>query len=109
MLNLLRFKDRADGIDAGEDISGIDAYRRYGEAVRSNLARVGGSLILLAECKESVIGPEDEHWDLLALAQYPSRAAFLEMIGTPDFVAKHSHRAAALEDSRLICCERSEG
>jgi hypothetical protein len=54
-----------------------------------------------------VIGPEDERWDLLVVARYPSRAAFLEMIGDPDFIAKHSHRAAALEDSRLICSELS--
>ena len=107
MLNLLRFKSQADGIHDGEGITGEDAYRRYGEAVASNLARVGGTLLLIAECKESIIAPADERWDLMVLAQYPSRAAFLEMVGDADFQAKHAHRSAALENSRLICCERS--
>ncbi len=104
MLNLLRFKDRADGIDAAEAISGRQAYERYGEAVGPHLERAGGSVVHLAECSESVIGPEAEAWDMLVLVRYPSRQAFLAMIADPDYLASHGHRAAALQDSRLICC-----
>jgi len=108
MLNLLRFKQRADGALADEALSGEEAYRRYGEAVASSLARVGGSLELVARCAQTVIGPEAEHWDLVALARYPSRKAFLEMVGDPEFQQKHELRSAALADSRLICCEQLE-
>jgi uncharacterized protein (DUF1330 family) len=109
MLNLLRFKQRADGIDASEGMSGREAYERYAELVASHLAGVGARLIFLAECAESVIGPEEEDWDVLALAEYPSRQAFLTMIANPDFLAAHAHRAAALQDSRLVCCEEIVG
>ena len=103
MLNLLRFKERADGIDGSEGMSGRKAYERYAQLVASHLAAVGGRLIFAAECAEGVIGPEEEQWDVLALAEYPSRQAFLTMIANPDFLAAHAHRAAALEDSRLVC------
>lgn len=100
MLNLLRFKE--SGADGG---SGEEAYRRYGEAIADNLARVGGSILHLARCTNTVIGPDGEHWDLLALVRYPSRAAFVEMVSDPDFQAKHAYRTAALSDSRLICAQ----
>jgi uncharacterized protein (DUF1330 family) len=109
MLNLLRFKERADGIHAAEGISGRDAYERYGEAVAPHLAAAGGRVMLLAECAESVIAPDDEDWDLLVLAAYPSRQAFLAMIADPGFQAAHAHRAAALQDSRLVCCKELAG
>jgi hypothetical protein len=32
MLNLLRFKERADGIDAADGISGLEGYQRYAAA-----------------------------------------------------------------------------
>jgi uncharacterized protein (DUF1330 family) len=104
MLNLLRFKDRADGIDEGDRISGRQAYERYAEAVGSHLHRVGGSVSYMAECEQSVIAPEHEAWDVLVLVRYPSRQAFLEMIADPGYQASHAHRAAALRDSRLVCC-----
>jgi uncharacterized protein (DUF1330 family) len=109
MLNLLRFKDRADGIYASAGVSGRDAYERYGELVAPHLAGVGGRLIFLAECAEGVIGPEEEDWDVLVLAEYPSRQAFLTMISDPEFLAAHAHRTAALQDSRLVCCEQIVG
>ena len=56
MLNLLRFKDRADGIDEG--ISGREAYERYAQATAPFLARVGGRLLLAVDAKQMVIGPE---------------------------------------------------
>jgi hypothetical protein len=44
MLNLLRFKEGADGIDVG--LSGPEAYVRYGEAAAPFLARVGAGSCL---------------------------------------------------------------
>jgi uncharacterized protein (DUF1330 family) len=112
MLNLLRFKEHAeriDGIEGSDGISGRKAYERYAALVATHLAAVGGRLIFAAECAEGVIGPDEEDWDLLALAEYPSRQAFLTMIANPDFIAAHAHRSAALKDSRLVCCEQILG
>jgi uncharacterized protein (DUF1330 family) len=102
MLNLLRFKERADGIDEG--VSGREAYERYGAATGPFLAAVGGRLLNAVEAKETVIGPEEGEWDMALLVEYPSRKRFLEMAANPDYLAVHAHREAALEDSRLIAC-----
>jgi len=103
MLNLLRFKDAADGIDEG--VSGPEAYERYGEAVAPFLERVGGRLLLAVEAQQMIIGPEELEWDMVLMVEYPSRKRFLEMATDPDYLAIHEHRAAALEDSRLIACQ----
>ena len=42
MLNLLRFHERAVGVDAADGISGAEAYGRYGAEVARFLARAGG-------------------------------------------------------------------
>src|SRR5437588_11070976 len=85
MLNLLRFKDRAEGIEAAEDISGADAYARYGAGVQKFLARAGGRVVFAAQPRESVIGPEAAEWDLVLAVEYPSRRAFLEMTSDPGY------------------------
>lgn len=102
MLNLLRFKDEADGIDEG--VSGRDAYQRYGAAAAPFLQRVGGRLLLAVEANQMVIGPEALEWDVALMVEYPSREKFLEMAVDPEYLAIHEHRAAALADSRLIAC-----
>lgn len=105
MVDLLRFKPRADGIDEPEGISGTEAYGRYGAAVAPFLERVGGRLLFAAEPQESVIGPEYGEWDLVLAVEYPSRSAFVAMATDPEYIAIHGHRAAALADSRLIACK----
>jgi uncharacterized protein (DUF1330 family) len=104
MVNLLRFKELADGIDADDGISGAEAYGRYGAAVASHLERVGGRVLLALAAEESVIGPDPGEWDLVIAVQYPSRAAFMAMVSDPDYLAIHAHREAAVADSRLIAC-----
>ncbi len=104
MINLLRFKERADGIDAADEVSGREAYARYGAAVQQHLDRVGGRIMLAAVTTDSVIGPQDGEWDMVLAVEYPSRRAFLEMISDPGYLEIHVHRAAALADSRLIAC-----
>jgi uncharacterized protein (DUF1330 family) len=102
MINLLRFKDRADGIDADDGISGAEAYTRYGGAATGFVERAGGRILLAVQAAESVIGPYDGEWDMVLAVEYPSRAAFIGMTSDPDYLAIHAHRAAALADSRLI-------
>jgi uncharacterized protein (DUF1330 family) len=102
MLNLLRFKDRADGIDEG--VSGREAYERYAAATAPFLERVGGRLLLAADAKQMVIGPDALEWDMALMVEYPSRQKFLEMAMDAGYLQVHEHRAAALADSRLIAC-----
>jgi uncharacterized protein (DUF1330 family) len=100
MVNLLRFKQDADGIDAG--VSGAEAYGRYGAAVAPLLEKVGGRVLSTAVCEESIIGPEAREWDVVILVEYPSREAFLGMVADPAYQEVVLHRTAGLADSRLI-------
>jgi len=103
MLNLLRFKDRAAGIDEG--LSGLEAYQRYAEAVAPFLRRVGGRVLVSVEAHETVIGPAAREWDMVLMVEYPSRRKFLEMATDAEYLKIHEHRAAGLADSRLLACE----
>jgi uncharacterized protein (DUF1330 family) len=49
-----------------------------------------------------LIGPPEERWDRCFVAQYPSVAAFVEMIRDPVYREAVKHRQAAVADSRLI-------
>jgi len=104
MLNLLRFKDRADGVDAADEITGAEAYARYAEKAAPHLERAGGKVLMAMAVQQSVIGPADSEWDLVLAVRYPSRAAFMAMATDPDYLLVHTHREAALADSRLIAC-----
>ena len=103
MLNLLRFKESADGVLGDEGISGADAYARYSAAVVPHLQRVGGELRWAGACTPALIGPDGE-WDLVLVVRYPSRAAFLEMVSDPEYLEVSRLRTAALAESRLIPC-----
>jgi uncharacterized protein (DUF1330 family) len=104
MLNLLRFKDRADGIDAADEISGAEAYDRYAAGALDHLQRVGGRVLLTVGAQDSVIGPDAAEWDLIIAVEYPSRSAFMAMASDPEYLKVHAHREAALADARLIAC-----
>ena len=47
-------------------------------------------------------GPEAMHWHDGFIAQYPSAAAFFEMIKDPEYQKAVVNRTAALADSRLV-------
>jgi len=100
MLNLLRFRERADGGTG----SGRDSYGRYGDSVRSLLEAAGGRVLWQGRADSVVIGDEADAWDAVILVEYPSRARFLEMVSKPDYREVSSHRTNALVDSRLIAC-----
>ena len=110
MLNLLRFRDRAEyaaDVDAAiaRDVSGAEAYVAYGRAAAAPFARAGGRQVWLGTPRLTVIGPEAEAWDLAFIAEYPSGEAFLGMLRDPEYRAAVVHRQAAVADSRLIRCD----
>ena len=43
-----------------------------------------------------MLGEVEELWDMVALAQYPSRAAMMTMIQSPEYQAIEKHRVAGL-------------
>jgi uncharacterized protein (DUF1330 family) len=97
MVNLLKFKDKAeypDGSDA--DLPGAAAYLRYGMAVRAFIEKVGGTAGYAGPVTGLMIGDVEELWDMVALAEYPSLAAMMEMVRDPEYQAISVHRTAGL-------------
>lgn len=91
MLNLLRYKP--DG--------GRERYERYIEAARPFLEAVGGEVVYAGECSSLLVGPDAHRWNTIALARYPSRKAFAEMVSNPDYQAITQLRTEALEEAVL--------
>ena len=97
MINLLKFKERADYPDGSDAaLSGREAYARYGAGVQSCLAAVGGKAFYAGGVTDLMLGEVEELWDMVALAQYPSRAAMMKMIQSPEYQAIEKHRVAGL-------------
>jgi uncharacterized protein (DUF1330 family) len=97
MVNLLKFKPRAE-YDDGSDahLSGADAYARYGEEVRKLVEGLGGRVRYSGEVTGLLLGQVEDLWDMVALAEYPSLAAFRAMAMSPEMHAIEHHRKAGL-------------
>ncbi len=109
MLNLLRFRRKA-AYEDGREATGAEAYAAYGRESGPVFRRVGGEIIWRGKPEVMLIGPKDEHWDLVFIARYPSAGAFLEMVTDPDYRIAVKHRQAGVLDSRLIrTSEAGEG
>lgn len=101
MLNLVRFRDRAVYED-GRDATGAEAYAAYGRESGPVFSRLGGRIVWRGRFELMLIGPGEEHWDECFIAEYPSVAAFVEMLRDPVYREAVKHRQAAVLDSRLI-------
>ena len=101
MLNLVRLRDRAAYGD-GRTATGAEAYAAYGRESGPVFTRLGGRIVWMGGFELMVIGPSQERWDHCFIAEYPSVAAFVEMIRDPVYREAVKHRQAAVEDSRLI-------
>ncbi len=97
MVNLLKFKPFAeypDGSDA--HLSGREAYARYGVEVRKLIDGLGGCVRFSGAVSGLLLGEVEELWDAVALAEYPSLAAFRSMAMSPEMQAIEHHRLAGL-------------
>ena len=113
MLNLVRFRDVAeypeDHALSGNNLSGAEAYANYGNETAHILERVGGSILWRCGFETVLIGPEDEQWDAMFIARYPTAHAFLAMVTAPDYQLAVVHRQAAVATSRLIRTSGADG
>jgi uncharacterized protein (DUF1330 family) len=101
MLNLVRFRAEAAYPD-GRKATGRDAYAAYGRESFPVFCRLGGRIVWRGRFELTLIGPESEAWDECFIAEYPSVAAFVEMLRDPVYRAAVLHRQAGVADSRLI-------
>ena len=95
MLNLLKFKPR----------EGASEYGKYGSAVVDMVEARGGKVLWMGKVDQTLIGDLDaDAWDSIALVQYPSRKAFIEMTTSKEYDAAHEHRESGLERTVLLAC-----
>ena len=106
MVNLLRFKPRADAPDQG--VSGAEAYARYGSEMRKIVERHGGRIVWSGRVDSMVIADVDPGYHAVALVEYPSRAKFVEIARSAEVAAIGVHRAAGLESQWLIATTPGE-
>ena len=102
MLNLLKFRARAEYPDGRDGGSGRDAYLRYAHAMRRIVEGAGGRFIFSADVQRVVIGEVGELWDVVGIVEYPSRAAFHQIATSPEVQEIGVHREAGLAGQLLI-------
>ena len=106
MLNLLKFREKAVYKDGrADDISGREAYLRYADAMTKIVEREGGRILFTGRIAGVVIGEIEGVWDVAAIMEYPSRAAFQRIVTLPEVAEIGVHREAGLEGQLLIMTE----
>lgn len=107
MLNLLRYKPKAEDADGG---SGEDAYTRYGQKAIEMVRERGGELLWSGKVDQVLIGDTDaDAWHAVALVRYPSRKAFLDMVTNDEYQKAHTHREGGLDASVLLAMTPGDG
>jgi uncharacterized protein (DUF1330 family) len=93
MVNLLKFKTEG----------GQESYARYAHEVMPHLERVGATVRYAGGAPTQVIGDgEKPWWDSILVVEYPSPAAFIEMVTNEEYLKIHEHRVNGLDRGDLI-------
>ncbi len=93
MVNLLTFNESG----------GFERYLQYGREVAPHLERVGAVIRYGGTAPTTIIGDgQRPSWDAILIVEYPSPAAFIEMVTDADYAKVHEHRRAALVRGELI-------
>ncbi len=100
MVNLLSFKEEADG--GNEGMSGQESYMLYGGKMREYVESKGGRFIWSGRVDSFVIGDSDADFQVVALVEYPSRKAFLEIASSPHVAEIGQDRSKGLAGQWLI-------
>lgn len=106
MINLLKFREKAvyqpDDPEYGDEISGAEAYARYGAGVAKLASdpEIGIEFVYSGPAARFLIGEGD--WDMVAVARYPSRVHMARMMRDERYQKAHRHRAAGLLHQDLI-------
>jgi hypothetical protein len=104
-LNLNRYRRRAQ-YPAGTpdaDVSGREAYLRYGIVAFAAIMNTGGRILWATDAAEVVVGCDHDRYDEVVAVWYPSRKAFLGLEEYPGYrEAFELHRRASIEHASLL-------
>ena len=106
LINFFAFRDIAQYHGASDDpepVSGETAFGRYTDVSLGCVTEVGGHFLLVAPFGHGFIGPR-EHFDLAAIATYPSIENLLGLYELAEYRRAYPHRTAACRDQRVSLC-----
>jgi len=100
MVKLVRLKEKASG---GEG-TGWDAYQRYSAATAPMIKARGGTVLWAGRAEAVALGVAQENvWDFVALVRYPSRAAFIDMMTSDEYVrSANPHRVDGVVEHVIL-------
>jgi len=105
MVNLMKYRDVAEYRDGDEEgaapISGREADDLYTPI--EALTAVGAEIVFAGDVDQQLLG-EAPTWDRIGVVRYPTRRAFVDMQSRPDFIAKHVHKDAGMEQTIVMGC-----
>ncbi len=99
MVNLVKYREKSlDG-----NGSGIDAYNRYAAVVR-HLLKARDAVVVWVGTTDHLALHEggDADWDVTQLVYYPNRAAFIDMVTCPEYLAANEHRKNGTEKHVIL-------
>ena len=104
MLNLVKYRDRAlDGVGSGRE-----AYQRYTQKAQDYVEARGGRVLwagIVAEAGlQDGLTDDSVDWDWALLVCYPNRAAFVDMVTSPEYLAANKHRTNGLSKHAILAC-----
>jgi uncharacterized protein (DUF1330 family) len=109
MLNLLKFKPRADYADGRPtQLTGREAYALYAAGMRPLVEAAGGRFLFGGEIESLLLGEVEDLWDVVGLVEYPSPSSLVEIAASPAFAEIEQHREAGLA-GQLNLAVRSGG
>jgi len=88
LVQLLRFTE-----------GGRDKYLQYSATAQPILRALGAQVLYAGECVKPLVAGEGQAWDAVVVVRYPSRSAYVQMLGDPGFRAIADLRRAALREA----------
>ena len=83
--------------------SGWDAYLSYSRATMPLIKARGGTVLWAGRPEAVAFGvPDANRWDYIVLVQYPSHAAFLDMMDSAEYKAANEMRETGVEQHLII-------
>ena len=100
MVNLMRFKEKASSGDG----TGWEAYEKYSAATAPMIKARGGTIVWAGRVEAVALGvPGTDAWDFVALVRYPSRAAFIDMMTSDEYVQlANPHRIDGIAEHVIL-------
>ena len=95
MVNLLKFKDKAEYEDGREtDLTGQQAYAIYSADIKGQIEKVGGKIVFEGQATQLLVGEVEDLWDMIAVVRYPNVQAMAKMTSDRAYGEIAIHRIA---------------